>query len=139
MPVAPISSKECANHDTGPGDRARLHRLDQHGGRGGLHRLHRHRYAVESARQRVKETEGGQNPGRCHADDRDRADNVRQEGSKVAERAGNLADTPAEAGAGEHRRFIRRLIGAHRDGRNPEPPRPGRSDRPHTGWNSLTV
>jgi hypothetical protein len=97
--------KECANNDAGSGDRARLHRLDQHSGRCGLHRLHRHRHAVKSSRQRVKDTEGRQNASRCHADDRNRADNMRQEGSKIAKRARNLADTPAKARTGAQFRY----------------------------------
>jgi len=48
-------------------------------------------------RQGVKQTEGGQDAGRVHADNRNRADDVRQEGAEITERAGNLLNVPPEA------------------------------------------
>ena len=119
-PVRADQQKECSDHNAGPSDRTRLHRLDQHGGRCGLHWLHRHRHAVKSSRQCVKQPEGRQNPGRGHADNGNRAHNVRQEGSKIAKRAENLPHTPAKARAGECRRLIGRLITANRDRRYPQ-------------------
>jgi len=52
---------------------------------------------VKSSRQRVEQTKRRQDAGRLHADNRDRADNVRQESAEVAKRTGHFADTPAKA------------------------------------------
>jgi hypothetical protein len=84
-----------------------------------------------SSRQRVEQTKGRQDAGRLHADNRDRADNVRQEGAEVAKRAGHFADTPAKTRAYE----LRRLVGPfpNRDCRNAQPAVPRLGDRAGSG------
>ncbi len=89
--------EEGSDDQTRAGDSAWSHRLDQDRGRGGLHRLHRHRQAVETSGGRIEQAEGHEDAGGVHPHHRDRADDVGQEGAEIAERAGHLVEVPRES------------------------------------------
>jgi hypothetical protein len=69
--------KKRPDDETRPGNRRRLHRLDQYRCRCCLHRLDGHRNAIEGTGECIEEPEGRQDAGRVHLHDRDRADDVR--------------------------------------------------------------
>ncbi len=92
--------EESPDDEARAGHRAGGHRLDQYGRRSGLHRLDGDRDAVEATRQGVEQAEGHEDARGVHAHHGDRADDVRQEGAEIAERAGDLVEVPREPRAG---------------------------------------
>ncbi len=79
--------EEGPDDEAGAGNGAGAHRLDQDRRRRGLHRLHGHGDAVEGAGRGVEQAEGDEDAGRIHPHHGDRANDVRQEGAEVAQRA----------------------------------------------------